>query len=232
MGRRTWIKIFSEKWLRGSIRQEKPELRGIWMDLLALAADSAYGDFGLIAITPTMGFSDNQIAKMLNLPRQLWVATKGRLVKTDRISIGKDNEITIINWKKYQSDYARQKPYRKKVTTKGYNGKLQPKVTVEKEKEKEIKNNTTNIDKLMVKYQKKFPEVRKLFGLAGIIRAREYFDGCHDIGWTYNDILGAIEKAEISQPWKIITLDDKKSKAYAKEWEKMVKEGKDERNKV
>lgn len=92
------------------------------------------------------------------------------------------------------------------------------------------KDNTTNIDKVMVKYQKKFPEVRKLYGLGGIVRARDYFDGCHDIGWSYKDILNAVEKATVSQPWKIITISDKNSKAYAKEWEGMVRRKNDERD--
>lgn len=91
------------------------------------------------------------------------------------------------------------------------------------------KDNTKDIDRVMVKYQEKFPEVRKLYGLGGIIRARDYFDGCHDIGWTYESILDVIEKATVSQPWKIITISDKNSKAYAKEWKDMVRRKDDAR---
>ena len=218
MGRRTWIKIFSEKWLRGSIRQETPQIRGIWIDLLALAADSAYGDYGLITIAPGIGFTDKQIAKMLNLPRQLWVATKGRLKKTGRILVTNKNEIQIKNWKKYQSEYARQKPQRQ-IVRQIVRQKVRQKVTVEKEKEKENKNNTTKstspLDEITNAYQKKFPEARKLWGLAGIVRAREFFDGCLDVGWTKDDILNAIEKATSSKPWEIISIDKKIQSSYS-----------------
>lgn len=97
---------------------------------------------------------------------------------------------------------------------------------------KERKKILSPLDNIMVEYQKKFPEVRKLFGLGGIVRARDYFDGCHDIDWTWSSILDAIRKAETSQPWEIITVSAKKSKAYEKVWENMVKEAKDEQGKV
>jgi len=84
------------------------------------------------------------------------------------------------------------------------------------------------LDNIMNKYQKKFPEQRKLFGVGGIAKARDYFEGCHMVGWTWEDIFYAIEKAKIATPWKIITLSDKKSKAYAKEWEELVKKKKEE----
>ena len=34
---RTWVKLYCDQWLSGSLRGETPELRGIWADLLALA---------------------------------------------------------------------------------------------------------------------------------------------------------------------------------------------------
>lgn len=145
MGRRTWIKIYSEKWLRGSIRQETPGVRGIWIDILTLAADSAYGDEGVISLAPGCGLNDEQIASMLNVPLEIWAKIKRRLIKTGRITVNGPNEIKVINWKKYQSEYARQKPYRKK---------LQPKVTTKsagksyREKEKEKENIYTSCPKL------------------------------------------------------------------------------------
>ncbi|GAH88759.1 unnamed protein product, partial [marine sediment metagenome] len=52
------------------------------------------------------------------------------------------NEIRVINWKKYQSEYARQKPYRQKVTKKVTRGSA-TQSNKEKEKEKEKENTSS-----------------------------------------------------------------------------------------
>ncbi len=130
MGRRTWIKIFPDKWLRGTLREENPSVRGIWADVLALAGDSAYGDTGLIQLADHMGFTDEQIMAILHIEKEEWLEAKKRLIRTDRIKILKNNVIKVVNWKNYQSEYERQKRYR------SYTRKLQPKVTHESNKEK------------------------------------------------------------------------------------------------
>lgn len=147
LGRRTWIKIFCDNWLRGTIREETLELRGAWVDLLALAGDSAYGDIGKISLVDKCGLSDEQICMILNVEKQVWKRIKNRLIKTDRIRVNGYNEIEIINWEKYQSEYHRQLPYRKDS-----NLKLQPKVTTKvtgrtegEQKEKENKDNNIYI---------------------------------------------------------------------------------------
>lgn len=116
MGRRTWIKIFSEKWLRGTIRQEKPEVRGVWIDILALAGDSAYGDDGIIGLAPECGLTNDQICTILNISPKLWKEATNIFIKTQRISVNGTNEIAILNWSKYQSEYKRQKKYRKELS--------------------------------------------------------------------------------------------------------------------
>ena len=155
MGRRTWVKIYADKWLRGTIREEPPEIRGIWVDLLTLAGDSAYGDEGIIRLAPGCGLTDEQICVILNIDNDLWQRAKQRLIETERITVTDHNEIIILNWLKYQSEYMRQKKYREKlqqkVTNESYNDKLQDKVTSksdrEKEKEKEIKNINNTLSK-------------------------------------------------------------------------------------
>ena len=104
MGRRTWIKIFCDNWLRGTIREETPSIRGIWVDLLTLAGDSAYGDIGKISLAKRCGLSDEQICVVLNIDKELWKKAKKRLLKTERIRVNGYNEIKISNWKKYQSE--------------------------------------------------------------------------------------------------------------------------------
>lgn len=122
MGRRTWIKLYSNKVLRGSIRQEDPIVRSVFFDLLAMAADSAYGDSGIIKLADDVGFTDGNISGILNISLDIWKKAKKRLSdhpkpKENRIRIiplKQDYAIEIINWKKYQSEYERQKKTRKK----------------------------------------------------------------------------------------------------------------------
>ena len=71
MSRRTWIKVYPESWLRGSIRKESCEIRSVFIDLLTMAGDSAYGDVGMIQLADGVGFTDDIITSMLNIPHML-----------------------------------------------------------------------------------------------------------------------------------------------------------------
>jgi hypothetical protein len=123
MTSRTWIKLYCDKWLSGSLREESPEIRGIWADLLALAGGGLYGDSGEIKLQNGIGLTDFQFQKLLNISKYQWRKAKKRLLDTQRITVDDLNIIRIINWKRYQSEYERQKPYR--------NQKLQSAVTQE-----------------------------------------------------------------------------------------------------
>lgn len=134
MGSRTWIKVYCDKWLSGTLREESSELRGVWIDLLALAGSGLYGDTGEIRLQNGIGLTNLQLQKLLNISKYQWLKSKKRLQDTERIAVNNLGAIRIINWSRYQSEYERQRVYR--------NLKLQPKVTQEKEieKEKEIEN--------------------------------------------------------------------------------------------
>jgi len=92
-----------------------------------------YGDEGEIKLADGIGLSDQQIAGILQIKLSLWKAFKQRMIKTQRIEVSDGNVISVIQWRKYQSEYRRQKNYREKlqtkVTTQSYNQKLQPEVT-------------------------------------------------------------------------------------------------------
>jgi len=141
MPSRTWIKIYCDKWLGGTIREETPLIRSVWVDLLTLAGSGRYGDTGIIQLAHNVGLTDEQLAAVLNIPINDWQTSKTKLSTTDRISTNGNNVITILNWRKYQSEYERQRSYKgnlqkevtTKNTTKGYREK-------EKEKEKEKEN--------------------------------------------------------------------------------------------
>jgi len=118
MGSRTWIKLYCDKWLEGSIRQEKPALRGVWSDLLALCGGGNYSHLGEIKVRNGVGFTNKQLALVLNIMPKMLISCQKRLVETGRIGVDSNNIITIINWKTYQSEYERQKPQRTKSASK------------------------------------------------------------------------------------------------------------------
>ena len=112
MGSRTWIKVYCEKWLQGTLREDTAEIRGIWIDILTLAGSGQYGDTGEIKLTNGVGFTDRQISEILHIKTTSWRRAKQRFIETERIKISPKGAIQISNWSKYQSEYRRQKPYR------------------------------------------------------------------------------------------------------------------------
>lgn len=116
MSSRTWIKVYCEKWLSGTIREEQPDVRSVWIDLLTLAGSGQFGDIGEIKLANGVGLTDTQIAEILHITKSLWRKSKRRFLESQRIEILPKGAIRIINWSKYQSEYLRQKPYRKPKT--------------------------------------------------------------------------------------------------------------------
>ena len=113
MAHRNWVKLWCREWIEGTIRDEKSEIRGVWADLLALSGSSLHGDIGAIKLANGVGYTDNQMAEILHISRALWKRSKERFIESQRIEIAPKGAISIINWSKYQSDYQRQKQYRK-----------------------------------------------------------------------------------------------------------------------
>jgi len=116
MPSRTWIKVYCDNWLSGTIREEQPDVRSVWIDLLTLAGSGQFGDIGEIKLSNGVGLTDNQIAKILRISKALWRKSKQRFLLSQRIEITPKEAIRIINWSKYQSEYRRQKPYREHKT--------------------------------------------------------------------------------------------------------------------
>jgi len=116
----------------GSTRWElSHDMRAIWLDLLARAAlNDPPGQINYRTL--------EQIAQFCAAPVRLIRSTLGKCYKHKKIKFKRDkasNEriIIIVNWKKYQSEYLRQKPYRKKRRS-------------DKNREKRITNKVTNND--------------------------------------------------------------------------------------
>ena len=110
--RRTWVKLYVEGWLHGSIRwQMTSEERGVWADLLAFAGE--IGQEGLFSDNDNRPIPTDFIANRLNIKPELLeqVITGG--LKEGRL-IREKGTLKIANWTRYQSEYDRQKQYRSK----------------------------------------------------------------------------------------------------------------------
>ena len=147
MGQRTWIKIYCEKWLMGTLREETAELRGVWVDLLALAGNSTYGDIGKICLPNNVPLNDAQLGAILCVNGETWNRAKSRLIKTERIIVNEVGVIAIKKWQLYQSEYDRQKPQRRKKVRRRVHRKVQPKVRGEGEGEREGEGDKKEKDK-------------------------------------------------------------------------------------
>jgi hypothetical protein len=109
--RRTWFKMYASQMLRGSTCQElEAAERWVWIGLLCLAADSPVD--GVICIGDELGYSDPQLASLLHVPLRVLKSAKEKCVGAGKIEVRPGNVIAIANWKKYQSEYSRQRKYR------------------------------------------------------------------------------------------------------------------------
>lgn len=107
---RRWIKLYPLQCLEGSIRyQLEPDERGVWYDLLNFSAVCV--EPGVISDRDNRPYPHSFIANRLNIPLELLERTLKKCEEEGRIH---ENEtgIHITNWKVYQSEYDRQKPYR------------------------------------------------------------------------------------------------------------------------
>lgn len=103
-----WIKLYTQKWIWGSGRMMTPEKRGIWVDLLALAAESKFRD-GTLRFEVGQPMPMRWIAStlmidedMLKAALEAFKADVNADDKLPRIQVWDDGTIQITNWDKYQ----------------------------------------------------------------------------------------------------------------------------------
>ncbi len=118
MGRRSWIKLYTNIVYGSTPKELLPAERWVWIGLLAMAGDSVVD--GSVCLSETLGYTNEQLAEILGVSLEVLAAAFSKMTATGKIEIDPKNKISILNWKKYQSEYDRQKSYRTK---------LQPKVT-------------------------------------------------------------------------------------------------------
>jgi len=112
LARRSWIKLWINESLKGSIRFDlTPAERGVWYDLLLFAGDCR--EPGTISANSNTPYPHEYIANTLNIPLELLESTIKKCIETRRLEENSAG-IHIVNWASYQSEYERQKPYREK----------------------------------------------------------------------------------------------------------------------
>lgn len=110
--RRSWVKVYITGWLHGSIRwQLTAEERSVWCDLICLAGECGKG--GKIADNDSGAYPMSYIAGLLNIKEELLEQAVEKCIKDNRIT-REDGVIVIKNWNTYQSEYERQKRYRRR----------------------------------------------------------------------------------------------------------------------
>lgn len=110
----------------------------MFVGFLLLAGDSPFD--GRICLTDSVGYSDDQIMALLKIPEasaHFYRSAKKKMAKFEKIRILEGNIIEIVNWPKYQSEYSRQKPYRKSEANQLLiSPELQPEVISESDKQR------------------------------------------------------------------------------------------------
>ena len=109
--KRAWVKLHINGMLNGSVRyQLEPEERATWIDLLCLAGLGV--EPGLISDSDKRPYPHSFIANRFNIPLGLLETTLKKCINEGRVK--EDGYgIHINNWQEYQSEYQRQRGYRK-----------------------------------------------------------------------------------------------------------------------
>lgn len=118
-----WIRLWVDETINGTTFSElNAEQRGVWYTLLLLAAYSPKP--GTICIAEGVAYTREQLAAFTKLTLDVLNRCIKHLTAPgiEKITVNVDGTLSICNWLKYQTEYDRQKGYRRglqgKVTNK------------------------------------------------------------------------------------------------------------------
>ena len=103
-----WVRLWTEEVIYGTTSEELDYIqRGIWFQFLALGGLPPV--LGKICLSETIGYADEQLAELLKVPLDLLKEVKELLAskRCRKVKVDDKNIITILNWKHYQTPYAR-----------------------------------------------------------------------------------------------------------------------------
>jgi hypothetical protein len=123
MPRRLWIKLWAQEVLHGTTLKElEPDERAVWFELLCAAGDSVVP--GRVCISEDIGFTEDQLCKLLKVNSKLLQRSLQVLEKVKKIKTNGNNIIEIINFVKYQGsdeDLEKRREYMR-IYMKDYRG--------------------------------------------------------------------------------------------------------------
>lgn len=146
--RRQWVKLWVNEWLDGTTRFEltAPQ-RLLWVDLLALAGRSRFPGYvyaGEGEGGKKVGYPIAYLAGVLQMDEVDANNALKLLQEKGHITLDESGPeqyvVGIVNWEKYQSEYLRQKTYRKVTTKTTKRLPVEGEVEVEGDKREREKN--------------------------------------------------------------------------------------------
>lgn len=109
--KRTWVKLYCEGCLHGSINyQLSLEEQAVFFKMVMYSAVCG-GEAGIISDNDGRKMPHWFIANELHSPLEVFESTLEKCIKEGRCQEN-DQGLTITNFKEYQSEYERQRPYR------------------------------------------------------------------------------------------------------------------------
>ena len=152
-GRRSWVKLWVNEWLDGTTRFEMSDVqRAFWIDLLAMAGRSRYPGRICAGLTDGIfvGYPLNKFQALMAQPIDV-EQTLALFERTGKIKLTVTTEsptklvmLELLNWDKYQSEYQRQKKYRKHGLHKGDSGSYNQSNNTEVEVEGDVEVKETH----------------------------------------------------------------------------------------
>ena len=121
--RKSWLKLYANEWLTGSTRFElTPAERSVFIDWLALARVSKCPGVVCAGVYDNgclKGYPRSFLCGTLVISEELLESTIEKCVKYEKVVLTRDDDdyiiIEIVNFKRYQDEYMRQKKYRTKA---------------------------------------------------------------------------------------------------------------------
>lgn len=120
--RRTWVKLYVDQCLRGSMIAElNPTQRWMFVGLILMAGDSPIP--GLVYRRKDengvpVGYSDAVLADTLGVEVEDVQPGLARMVEKSKVSVNPNGVISVCNWNKYQSEYERTRNAHSRVVQK------------------------------------------------------------------------------------------------------------------